>query len=392
MEFSFYEILGIQKAGMKERILVVFCVRFPSEIAISLFAHESAKAFAQLGLDSMVIAPRRLGRWKQKETAYRTVYLPTIDLWRVPIISKAANFVSLAVFSAFFVIWLLLFGRKDDYILSNEAIPLFFASFISKRTMYEIHIIPERHRWFYRALMHRVLLALPINEWNAKLALEHGVPRERIVISPSSVDITKFPHKDKNEARGELNLAAKRPLAVYTGHLFAWKGVDTLAKAAALVPEIDVAFVGGTERDLKRFRETYGGISNIKIIGHVTHDKVALWQAAADVLVVPNSGKEQISVRYTSPMKIYEYAASKRPILASNLPALREILTENQAYFAEPDDEKSFAFALREILNDPEKAAAKAAAAYEIAANNTWEKRSIRILERARQFSGADKR
>ena len=375
---------------MKERILVVFCVRFPSEIAISLFAHESAKAFAELGLESMVIAPRRLGRWKQTATEYRTVYLPIIDLWRVPILSKAANFVSLACFSLGFLVWLLLFGRKDDYILSNEAIPLFFASLISKRTMYEIHIIPERHRWFYRSLMHRVLLALPINEWNAKLALEHGVPRDRIVLSPSSVDITKFPQKDTGETRLELGLDDKRPLAVYTGHLFAWKGVDTLAKAAALVPEIDVAFVGGTERDLARFRKIYGHTPNIKIIGHVTHDKVALWQAAADVLVVPNSGKEQISVRYTSPMKIYEYAASRRPILASNLPALREILSEVQAFFAEPDNQESFASALREIISDPARAAEKAAAAYEIAANNTWEKRSTRILERARQVTAAD--
>ena len=372
---------------MKERILVVFCVRFPSEIAISLFAHESAKAFAQLGLESIVLAPRRLGRWKQYETAYRTVYLPIIDLWRVPILSKAANFVSLACFSLSLLVWLLLFGRKDDYVLSNEAIPLFFASLISKRTMYEIHIIPERHSWLYKALLSRVLLALPINEWNAKLALQHGVPRERIVISPSSVDISKFPHTDKNEARGELNLDTERPLAVYTGHLFAWKGADTLARAAQRVREIDVAFVGGTERDLARFRKTYGHASNIRIVGHLPHDRAVLWQAAADILVVPNSAKEQISVRYTSPMKIYEYAASKRPILASNVPSIREILSEREAYFAEPDNEESFAEAMQRILREPSVAQAKAEAAYKIAEDNTWEKRSARILERAREVS-----
>ena len=372
---------------MSERIIIIYCVRFPSELAISLFAHESAKSFAALGLETIVVAPRRLGRWTQNETAYRTVYLPTIDLSRIPLLWEVANFVNLIIFSITLVIWLKFYGRENDYVLSNEAIPLFVASLISRKAMYEVHIMPDRHEWFYRSLMNRVLLALPINEWNAKLALDHGIGRDRIVISPSAVDITTFPSKEKSAARHELVLDEKRPLAVYTGHLFAWKGVDTLARAAERVPEIDVAFVGGTERDLARFRKTYGHASNIRIIGHLPHDRAVLWQAAADILVVPNSAKEQISVRYTSPMKIYEYAASKRPILASNLPSLREILNDNQAFFAEPDDEKSFASALREVVSDPEKAAGKAAAAYEIAANNTWEKRSARILERAREVS-----
>ena len=372
---------------MSERIIIIYCVRFPSELAISLFAHESAKSFAALGLETTVVAPRRLGRWTQNETAYRTVYLPTIDLSRIPLLWEVANFVNLIIFSITLVIWLKFYGRENDYVLSNEAIPLFVASLISRKAMYEVHIMPDRHEWFYRSLMNRVLLALPINEWNAKLALDHGIGRDRIVISPSAVDITTFPSKEKSAARHELVLDEKRPLAVYTGHLFAWKGVDTLARAAERVPEIDVAFVGGTERDLARFRKTYGHASNIRIIGHLPHDRAVLWQAAADILVVPNSAKEQISVRYTSPMKIYEYAASKRPILASNVPSIREILSEREAYFAEPDNEESFAEAMQRILREPSVAQAKAEAAYKIAEDNTWEKRSARILERAREVS-----
>jgi len=86
-------------------------------------------------------------------------------------------------------------------------------------------------------------------------------------------------------------------------------------------------------------------------------------------------------------MKIYEYAASKRPILASNVPSIREILSEREAYFAEPDNEESFAEAMQRILREPSVAQAKAEAAYKIAEDNTWEKRSARILERAREVS-----
>ena len=89
---------------MSERIIIMYCVRFPSELAISLFAHESAKSFAALGLETIVVAPRRLGRWTQNETAYRTVYLPTIDLSRIPLLWEVANFVNLIIFSITLVI------------------------------------------------------------------------------------------------------------------------------------------------------------------------------------------------------------------------------------------------------------------------------------------------
>ena len=61
------------------------------------------------------------------------------------------------------------------------------------------------------------------------------------------------------------------------------------------------------------------------------------WSKAVDILVLPNSGKTEISRIRTSPMKMFEYMASKRPIIASNLSSLREILNKDNSILVSPD-------------------------------------------------------
>jgi glycosyltransferase involved in cell wall biosynthesis len=72
--------------------------------------------------------------------------------------------------------------------------------------------------------------------------------------------------------------------------------------------------------------------------------------------------------------------ASGRPILASDLPSIREILTEETGYFADADDPSSFADALKRIIADPNGAERKASAARRFAEENTWSKRAQRIF------------
>jgi glycosyltransferase involved in cell wall biosynthesis len=364
------------------RIIVVFCGRFPNEKADSLFAHMNADSFAQSGVETILIAPRRFGRGAVGDRRYRVMFLPTIDLMPVPLLRIAANYVNLAVFSGALFLWLLFHRQRGDIVLSNEPFPLLLASYLTP-TLFEVHVSPAGHGWFYRAVFHRALLALPINEWNARFAELNGMPRERVLVSRSAVDIELFREVDKGKAREQLGLGDER-IALYTGHLYAWKGAETLAKAAELAPEIMSMFVGGTAVDIERFKKEHGGVPNIRIIGSVPHSRVPLWQSAADVLVLPNSAAAEISLRFTSPMKLFEYAASGRPIVASDLPSIREVLTDESAYFATPDDPASFSETLRRVLTNPEEAGKKAIAARHIAEEHTWRARTARILKKIR--------
>jgi glycosyltransferase involved in cell wall biosynthesis len=104
--------------------------------------------------------------------------------------------------------------------------------------------------------------------------------------------------------------------------------------------------------------------------------------AAADVLALPNSGRAAVSRYYTSPLKLFEYMAAERPIIASDLPALREIIAnEETALLVPPDDASALAAAVERLRADPALARRLAANARSAVGAHTWERRAARILD-----------
>ena len=156
-------------------LFLIFHGRFPSEKAASLFAAKSFEAFADLGYEVTLLAPRRLGVMRSDtydfygtRKNFHIVYLPTIDLFWVPLFSRIAFLVSLIVFS--FATWgyLLVRSNRSSIIYSNEHLPLFLASFVRKNTFYEVHDMPEQNHLFYSLLLRRIKGAIITNRWKLK--------------------------------------------------------------------------------------------------------------------------------------------------------------------------------------------------------------------------------
>ena len=80
-------------------------------------------------------------------------------------------------------------------------------------------------------------------------------------------------------------------------------------------------------------------------------------------------------------MKVFEYMAAKRPIVCSDIPAMREILDSETVIFVEPDNPKALADGIKEALMSREKADRLVKNAFERVSRNTWEKRSVNILK-----------
>jgi glycosyltransferase involved in cell wall biosynthesis len=202
------------------------------------------------------------------------------------------------------------------------------------------------------------------------------------MVSPDGVDLEQFQITDtKESARAKLGLPQEAKLVVYTGHLYSWKGADTLADAASTLERGTlVLFVGGTENDVELFKGKYGEKGNVMILGNKPHDSIPLYLRAADVLALPNSGKEKISQLYTSPMKLFEYMASGTPIVASDLPSLREVLNDKNAVLVPPDSPMELARGLKELLADSGNASVLARQALGDVEQYDWKKRAGGIL------------
>lgn len=178
--------------------------------------------------------------------------------------------------------------------------------------------------------------------------------------------------------------AGEPPLVGYAGHLYPWKGVDVLLRALARVPAARALIVGGQPGEADRDRlETLAGAlgigERVQFTGWIPPAGVARQLTRCSLLVLPNV-RTRTSERYTSPLKLFEYLAAGRPIVASDLPALREILVhERNAVLVPAGDEEALAGAMTALLLDGSRAERIARQAFEDSARFTWDARAARI-------------
>ncbi len=374
-----------------KRLFLIFHGRFPCEKAAAIFAAKDAEAFADEGVEVILVVPRRIGRSSNDPYDYykirrnfRIVYLPVVDFMFFPFAPKIFFWLSFISFSMSSFFYVLFRATRHDIIYSNEPLPLFFASFVFPLTFYEMQDFPESKIRLFGFMLHRIAFISVSNRWKKEeMEKVFSIASNKMLYEPNAVDFSEFDIPiGKEESRKKLSLPLDKKIVVYTGHLYGWKGVDTLALAAReLSDEYLVFFVGGTDDDQKRFRKMYGDCKNIIISGLKPHSEIPLWQKAADVLVLPNTAKEKISKYYTSPMKLFEYMASKRPIIASRIPSLSGLIDERSVIFVEPDNSSELARAIERVCANLKLVESVSLSAYELVKDFTWNKRAQRIIK-----------
>jgi glycosyltransferase involved in cell wall biosynthesis len=129
-----------------------------------------------------------------------------------------------------------------------------------------------------------------------------------------------------------------------------------------------------------------GSTAYVRYCDFLPWEVIPSFLAACDILVYPApKSNHPFFQRDTSPLKIFEYMAARKPIVMADLPPLRDILSEATAFLCEPGDPESLADAIERALKHPEEAQAKAERAWEIVQEHTWEKRMRRIMGKIQQ-------
>jgi glycosyltransferase involved in cell wall biosynthesis len=119
----------------------------------------------------------------------------------------------------------------------------------------------------------------------------------------------------------------------------------------------------------------------VELRGHVPYDRVPHALAAASVALLPLPD-EPVARLFTSPLKLFDYMAAGVPIVASDLPALREIIRhEENGLLARAGDAEAFAAAVRRLLADPELAARLGRQARADVEGYSWDARAAALLD-----------
>ena len=254
-----------------------------------------------------------------------------------------------------------------------------------REVLLELHRVPggslRRRRLLDAA--RRVLGVVAISGGVREDLVLLGVEPERILVEHDALEAGRFASPLTREAaRASLGLLPTDTVVVYTGGLMPWKGVDVLVDAARELPALRFVIAGGTEADVARLRERARGLGHVRIDGFQAPERVGLYLAAADLGVVPNLSQPAISARYTSPLKVFESFAAGLPLVASDLPSLRELLTADvDALLVAPDDPAALARGIARLAADRDLRESFRARGLARAKDCTWDARAARILD-----------
>lgn len=353
-------------------------MRLPTEKAHGIQIMKTCEALTVSGCEVELLAPWRFNNVKSEpfnyygiKNRFRITKIPSLDLVRL---GRPGFLLHSFIFATMAAIYLIF--KKFDAVYSRDEVPLYLASFFKKNIFWETHT--GSFNFIAKRLLMKCKGIIAITDGLKNFYEGKGVLADKIIVAPDGIDLGDFSKNfDKMESRKKLGLPLDKKIAMYIGRLDGWKGAETLFAASKLLPEIKVAVIGGETRQISRLKEKYPGIV---FLGQRPYRELGENQAAADVLVLPNTSKDEVSVYFTSPLKLFSYMASSRPIVASNLPSTREVLTDDEAYFATPDDPVSFAEKIKAVFENHGKAKEKAAKALEKVKNYQWKNRAETIL------------
>lgn len=346
------------------KIFYIANIRLPSPKAHGIQIMKMCEALSLQGVKvELIVSDRRNTVGVSSVFEYYGVK-PIFEIRKLPntdLLGRTMRFGKLFYWVDFLIFFIKLFNIKvgEGSIIYGRD-PILNLPFVWRRcqTLIEVHDVPRVNFLFFKLLSYASGF-VTITNYLKDVLLEKGISGEKIIVSPDGVDFNMFNiNLNKQEARTILNLNKAEKLVIYTGSLQKWKGTDTLEEASRLLEEVKVLLV--TDKP---------------------HHEMPLYLKTADVLVIPNSGETRISRFFTSPLKLFEYMISTRPIVASDLPSLREILDDSMAYFFEPDNPRSLAEVIKYVLDNKEEAEEKAQRAFLVAKEYTWEKRARKIIE-----------
>lgn len=259
----------------------------------------------------------------------------------------------------------------------------------------EIHDLPtgKLGPWLLRQVIQhpgkkRLLIITHALQQALEERLHLKIRPAEVLISPNGIEWHQYVSLPAAEEARRLLKFVSQPTVMTTGHLYAGRGAALFLDLAARFPHLQFIWVGGRPEDVTRWREItrQRQLENVTFTGFIPQSNLPLYQAAADILLMPyertiagSSGGNSASV--CSPMKMFDYLAAGRAILTSDLPVLREVLNNDNAMFCQPDDVADWSAALDRLVNDPVLRQRLAARARQDARQYTWQARAANALQ-----------
>jgi glycosyltransferase involved in cell wall biosynthesis len=390
----------------------IFCIsasQIPSTTANSIQVMKACQALAQLGHQVRLCVPSSTPHMpsltREQEQRENQAKPPAASRWE----ELALHY---GVQTPFEVEWIAADRRLRRYDFSFKAVlrslrwqadllyvwPLqaaFFGLMLGMPVACELHGPPEGKLgpalfWLLRRMPGQKRW-LPITQGLANLLEKAGgkpFRKGELLIAPNGVDLERYQNlPEPAEARAQLGFPEGFTVG-YSGHLYAGRGMEVLEELAREFRQVQFLWMGGRAAEVQAWKERFEQeqIKNVTLAGFIENQRLPLYQAAAEVLLMPyervitgSSGGN--SAEYCSPMKMFEYMACERAVISSDLLVIREVMNEANCLLCPPEDAESWIDALCELTQNPEKRIRLGKQARKDVLAYTWRVRAQKALE-----------
>jgi len=379
------------------KIVYLSDATIPSEMANSVSIINLCNAFNELGAEIHLVKPWRYKNRKINSDDIYKIYginnkfnivnTPYLDLSMIQnfspdLLLRSVNYLSKRIWQKHVVNYVVNnFSPDIIHMRNNIPFALYHLRKINKLVFLEFYDVPTK---FYLDIYKKaivgnknLILSAITSNLADKISELFQIERKKIAISPSGVDKSRF-------SKHILNFNKIRKTIMYIGSLHSNRGIDNFILASKHVNEHDFLIVGGTEQDSDKLKVKFNlnNKSNLKFVSHQTHSKISDYYNNADILILPMTSNQSHTRLYSSPNKLFEYMASGKPIIASDLPSINEVVTHNHsALLFKPDDSNDLTKKIYELVNNKKLAEKLSLNSLNLVDNYTWQTKARNMLD-----------
>lgn len=277
--------------------------------------------------------------------------------------------------------------KRPQLVVSRNIFGSWLTSLFRIDTIHESHS-PEHlegrvKKFLLQTMCHRgslkgvVVISQPLKNLFVDSGLLTAVP---ILVLPDGATVSEAPRKKPQPVN-------KRLVAGYAGSLYTGRGIELIARIAQACPWAAFRVAGGNADAVADAKEQFRDISNLDFVGHLAPAEIPTFLNRCDTLLAPYQDNTSDAVGtntslWMSPLKIFEYMSAQRPIIASDIPVLGEILKDRENSLLVPSSEvEAWVLALNKLRSQPslgDKISDKAF--HDLKSLYSWNKRAKRIL------------
>ncbi len=371
------------------RILYISKSIIPSRSANSIHVMKMCQAFSDNGHKVVLLAPKIKERYEKDIEDIYNFYgvknnFQIKKLWH-PNTKGGVLIYTLCIFLY------LIFNKKFNLVYGRFLHGCYLATLLKNKVIFEIHeVIFEKKN--HRYLVFKKLIK---SKYFKKLIVISNALKyiylQKKYMNGTTIQVAHDGADEVKNFETKANLlGSKDKLKVgYVGHLYKGRGIETIIECAKKINNMTFHLVGGLKKDIIYWENFSKKLKlyNIYFYGFVSPSETIKYRNSFDILLAPYEKKVSIfgssvgdTSKFMSPLKIFEYMSHKKPIIASDLPVIREVLNESNSILVESNDINSW---IHSIINleDLEKRRLISNQALRDFYKYSWKNRAILVLK-----------